>query len=94
MHPLFFLQMCAKYRILFLLSLSPEGSPFLWRPISQLKFKTQKHKITKTQKHKNAKYCSQCADNQCDMICVILRTFVKGAKWGVLRGRFWLFADG
>ena len=55
MHPLFFLQMCAKYRILFLLSLSPEGSPFLWRPISQLKFKTQKHKNTKLQKHKNAK---------------------------------------
>ena len=27
----------------------PEGSPFLWRPISQLKFKTQKHKITKMQ---------------------------------------------
>ena len=34
----------------------------------------------------------QCADNQCDMICAILRTFVKGAKWGVLRGWFWLFA--
>ncbi len=78
--------MCAKYRILFLLSLSPEGSPFLWRPISQLKFKTQKRK--------NAKCCLQCTDNQCDMICVILRTFGKGAKWGVLRGWFRLFADG
>ena len=49
---------------------------------------------TKTQKRKNAKWRLQCTDNQCDMICVILRTFVKGAKWGVLRGWFWLFADG
>ena len=78
--------MCEKYRILFLLNLSPEECPFLWRPISQLKFKTQKRK--------NAKYCLQYTDNQCDMICVILRTFGKGAKWGVLRGWFWLFADG
>ena len=49
---------------------------------------------TKTQKRKNAKCCLQCTDNQCDMIYVILRTFGKGAKWGVLRGWFWLFADG
>ena len=41
---------------------------------------------TKTQKRKNTKYCLQCTDNQCDMICVILHTFGKGAKWGVLRG--------
>ena len=49
---------------------------------------------TKTQKYKNAKYCLQFTDNQCDTICVILRTFGKGAKWGVLRGWFRLFADG
>ena len=51
-------------------------------------------RICKMQKRKNAKYCLQCTDNQCDMICAVLRSFVKGAKWGVLRGRFWLFADG
>ena len=48
MHPLFFL-MCAKYRMLFLLNLFPEDSPFLWRLISQLKFKTQKRKNAKMQ---------------------------------------------
>lgn len=48
--------------------------------------KTQKHKNAKTQKHKNAKYYLQCADNQCDMICAVLRSFGKGAKWSILRG--------
>ena len=59
----------------------PRGMSFSVAPHFAVKIQN-----TKTQKHKNAKYCLQCADNQCDTICVILRTFGKKAKWGVLRG--------
>ena len=70
-------------------SLPPWGQSFSAAPHFAAKIQN-----AKTQKHKNAKCCLQCTDNQCDMIYVILRTFGKGAKWGVLRCRFRLFADG